>query len=354
MPTVAGKKVGSIGYGLMGSNILFHLGVRADQIANMMYLFFDEIGLTWRPQPVSQGQAFKAMKAALDRGSSFWNGGEFYGTPEYNSLHLLKHYFTKYPEDADKVVLSIKGGLKNMTPDGSPEIIRTSVENCLKVLDGKKSLDIFECARVDPNTPIETTISALAEYVKAGKIKGIGLSEVKAETIRRAHKVHPIAAVEVEVSLWATETLTNGVMDTCAELGIPIVAYSPIGRGMLTGQIRSYDDLPEGDLRRRFPRFQPENFSKNLDLVHKLENLAKKKGCTPAQLAISWVRSLSETGGRGVVIPIPGATTEERVVENTKEVELNENDLKEIEHILATTEVLGDRYGGGGAALMNG
>lgn len=184
------------------------------------------------------------MKAAVNSGSNLWNGGEFYGTPEYNSLHLLNRYFTKYPEDADSVVLSIKGGLRNMAPDGSPEGIRASVDNTLKLLNGKKTLDIFECARVDPKTPIETTIAALAEYVKAGKIKGIGLSEVKAETIRRAHKVHPIAAVEVEISLWATEPLSNGVVDVCAELGIPVVAYSPIGRGFLSGQIKKVEDIP--------------------------------------------------------------------------------------------------------------
>ncbi|KAI9781542.1 MAG: Pyridoxine 4-dehydrogenase [Peltula sp. TS41687] len=311
-------------------------------------------GFTWRPNPAPQEQAFGAMRAALKAGSNFWNGGELYGTAEYNSLHLLNQYFTKYPEDADKVVLSIKGAVKNLVPDGSPEGVRASVENCVKVLGGTKTLDIFECARVDPKTPIETTIGALAELVKEGKIKGIGLSEVKAETIRRAHKVHPIAAVEVELSLWATEHLTNGVVDTCAELGIPIVAYSPIGRGFLTGQIKTLEDLPEADFRRHLPRFQPENFDKNLELVRDLERLAENKGCTPAQLAISWVKALSGSGGRGVIVPIPGATTEERVVENTKEVELSEKDLKEIEEILGKAEVFGDRYGGPVAALMNG
>lgn len=295
------------------------------------------------------------MKAALDNGCNFWNGGEFYGTPEYNSLHLLRRYFTEYPDDADKVVLSIKGALgANLMPDGSPDGVRRSVDACLAGLAGTKTLDIFECARVDPRTPIETTIETLAEYVRAGKLGGISLSEVKAETIRRAHKVHPIVAVEVEISLWATEPLSNGIVDTCAELGIPVVAYSPIGRGFLTGQIKSLDDIPENDFRRHFPRFQPQNFSKNLELVAELEQLAQKKGCTPAQLAISWVRSLSETGGRGVIIPIPGATTAERVEENSKHVELTDGDLKEIQDILAKFEVSGDRYGGPGATFMNG
>ncbi|KAI9885298.1 MAG: hypothetical protein M1823_002926 [Watsoniomyces obsoletus] len=328
MPSVVGKQVGAIGYGLMG--------------------------LTWRSKPAPQDQAFKAMRAALNAGANFWNGGEFYGPPKYNSLVLLDRYFNQYPEDLDKVVISMKGGLKaNLTPDGSPEGVRRSVDNTLQGL-GKKSLDLFECARVDPKTPIETTIQTLAEYVQAGKLKGISLSEVKAETIRRAHKVHPISAVEIELSLWATEPLTNGIVDTCAELDIPIVAYSPIGRGFLTGQIKSLDDLPADDMRRHFPRFQRKNFERNIALVNELEKLADRKGCTPAQLAISWVCSLSETNGRGVIIPIPGATTAERVQENTQHVELTETDFKEIQDILEKAEVVGGRYGGPGAALMNG
>ena len=294
------------------------------------------------------------MKAALDTGANFWNGGTFYGPPNANSITLLKAYFDAYPEDREKIVISIKGGLAaNMVPDGSPETVQKEVKDCLQAM-GIKSLDIFECARVDPKVPVETTVKALADLVKAGKLRGIGLSEVKAETIRRAHKVHPIAVVEIELSLWATESLRNGVVSNCAELDIPLVAYSPIGHGFLTGQIKSVDDIPADDMRRTFPRFQPENFSKNLDLVHELERLAKKKACTPAQLAISWVRSLSGTGGRGVIIPIPGATTAERVQENSKTVEMTEADHAEIDDILAKTDVIGGRYGGAIAALSDG
>ena len=295
------------------------------------------------------------MKAALDTGANFWNGGEFYGTPEYNSLHLLNRYFTKYPEDAEKVVLSIKGGIgANMRPDGSEEGVRRSVDNCIKLLGGRKTLDIFECARVDPNTPIETTIAALAACVKEGKIKGISLSEVRAETIRRAHKVHPICGVEVEFSLWATDILSNGIAATCAELGIPIVAYSPLGRGFLTGDIKSFGDLPDGDMRKMLPRFQPDVFSKNLELVTELEKVAKKKGCKPGQLAMAWVKSFDGKPGMPTVIPIPGATTEERVVENSKDVTLTKEDLEEIDGILSKTVVIGDRYPGALNALCNG
>jgi len=295
------------------------------------------------------------MRAALAAGANFWNGGELYGTPEHNSMHLLNRYFTEYPEDAEKVVISIKGCAgPNFVPDGSEEGVRRSVDNCVKLLGGKKTLDLFQCARVDPKTPIETTIAALAACVKEGKIKGISLSEVRAETIRRAHKVHPICGVEVEFSLWATDILTNGVAATCAELGIPIVAYSPLGRGFLTGDIKSVDDLPEGDRRRMMPRFQPDVFPKNLELVTELEKLAKKKGCKPGQLGLAWVKSFNGKPGMPTIIPIPGATTEERVVENSKDVSLTKEDLDEIDDILSKTVVIGERYPRAHLALCNG
>ena len=176
------------------------------------------------------------MRAALERGSIAWNGGELYGTPERNSLQLLAEYFTKYPEDADKVVLSIKGGCIPGTtpvPDGSRKNVQRSIEECLKWLDGKKFLDLFEVARLDPNVPVEETIGAITEYIKAGKVGGLSLSEVNAKTIRKIHAIHPVSAVEVELSLWSTHILENGVAQTCGELGIPIIAYSPLGSGFL-------------------------------------------------------------------------------------------------------------------------
>ena len=183
-------------------------------------------GLTWRESPPSEEQSFKALKASLAHGHNFWNAGEFYGTPELNSLTLLEKYFTRYPEDTEKVVLSIKGGLGARGPDGSPEGVRRSVDNCLKLLNGRKSIDVFECARVDKTTPIETTMKILdEEYVKTGKIGGIGLSEVGAATIQKAAKVAKIVAVEVEVSLWSMDIFSNGIAAVCAEHDIPIVAY---------------------------------------------------------------------------------------------------------------------------------
>lgn len=182
-------------------------------------------GLTWRAQPPSEEQAFAAMRAALASGCNLWNGGEFYGTPESNSLTLLKRYYTQYPEDADKVVLNIKGATRpGLQPDGSPEFVRQSVENCLKMLGERGRIDMFECARRDPKVPLEQTLGALAELVDEGKIGGVALSEVSAKTIREAAKITKIVAVEVELSLWSTEPLTNGIAEACAEFDIPITA----------------------------------------------------------------------------------------------------------------------------------
>lgn len=329
MVKILEREVGSVGYGMMG--------------------------LTWRANPPSQEQSFKALKAALEHGAYNWNGGELYGSPERNSLHLLNEYFTKYPEDADKVQLSIKGCIvpTEFRVDGSKEGVRRSIDECLRVLDGKKSLDLFECARVDKKVPIEETISAMAEYVKAGKLGGISLSEVSAKTIRRAAKVHKISAVEVEFSLWCTEILENGVAEACAELDIPIIAYSPLGKGFLTGQIRSINDIPEDSFLRSFPRFQPDVFDENIKLLNEVEKLASKKGCSPAQIAIGWVLAQNGKDGMPQFLPIPGATTAERISENMKPAQLTSEDLAIIDDIIKSMPVIGTRYPEHGMAMMD-
>ncbi|KIY53787.1 Aldo/keto reductase [Fistulina hepatica ATCC 64428] len=306
---------------------------------------FGLMGFTWRANPVHVEEAIAAMKVALDAGANFWNAGEFYGTPEYNSLHILKAYFTKYPEDADRVVLSIKEGMTpSLTPDGSEANIRRSVGYCYEMLHGVKSIDVFESARVDPTIPIEKTIGYLAELVKEGKIGGIGLSEVRAETIHRATKVHPIAGVGAELSLWATEPLTNGVAVACAEHNIPLIAYSSLGRGFLTGQIRSFDDIPTGDLRETVPRFQPDAFPNNLKLVELIEGFEKCKGCTPAQVGLAWVNAFNAKPGMPPIFPIPGAVAPARILENAHEVVLTDSELKEIDRFLEGFTTTGGRY----------
>jgi pyridoxine 4-dehydrogenase len=294
------------------------------------------------------------MKKALECGANVWNGADFYGTPDANSLHLINRYFTKYPEDADKIVLCIKSGVTSMATfqiDGSPGAMRRMVDNCNKILDGKKSLDIFGCGRVDPNISIETTIEALGQLVKEGKIGGIQLSEVRGETIRRAAKVHKIDMVEAEISLWATDIFTNGVAETCAELGIVMVGHTPLGAGMLTGQITKVEDMPTSDHHRYFPRFQGENFKKNLDLVEELKKLAQAKGCTTPQLALSWIKSHNGKPGMSFMLPVAGARSESKVEENCKDVELTEKDMKEINDILERFPVAGGRYPAAAAKL---
>lgn len=194
MPSLVGQEIGHTGYGTMSMS-------STSENMHWMLIF---PGMTWVPQPPSHEQCFETLDTALNLGANFWNGGELYGTPEYNSLHLLNKYFTKNPEKAKQVVLSIKGGLKpgQLVPDGSEANIRRSVDESLRVLDGKKTIDIFECARQDPNTTVEQTVTVLAQLVKEGKIGGIGLSEVDAETIQRAY---------VFISCFLSIILTNNL-----------------------------------------------------------------------------------------------------------------------------------------------
>lgn len=286
------------------------------------------------------------MKAALDSGANFWNAGELNGTSEANSLHLLNRYFTKYPEDADKVVISVKGGTVpgKLMVDNSAKNIRRSIDECLRVLDGKKFLDIFEPARQDPKVPLEETMGTMAQYVKEGKLGGIGLSEVDPTQIKTSASMHPIAAVEVEMSLHCPDIISNGVASTCGELGIPIVAYSPLGHGYLTNSITKLSDLSPTDIRLHHGQFQPGNFEKNVERANEVRKLAKAKGCSPAQVALAWVRSYSGKSGYGTIIPIPGSTTKERVIENSKPVDLSESELKEIEDVMLKTSMAGTRF----------
>lgn len=319
MPKLLDTEVGPIGYGMMG--------------------------LTWQSSPLpSRHEALKLLGTALEYGSNFWNAGEFYGTPESNSLHLLNEYFTQHPEAASKIFLSIKGAMDPLTykPDCSADGIKRSVEQCLKVLDGKKSIDIFECARADSSVQIEDTIAVLAEFVKDRKIRGIGLSEVSPETIRRAHAVHPIAAVELELSLWTTDILQNGIASTCAELGIPIIAYAPLNRGALSGNFaKKNSDIPAQ--RRGYPKFQDEVLQRNLRLSQEVEKLAASKGCSSGQVALAWIKALPEFKGLGTMIPIPGAEKEAWIRQNCADVSLTMADMQRMEVILQENQTVGDR-----------
>ncbi|KAK3953179.1 Aldo/keto reductase [Pseudoneurospora amorphoporcata] len=262
---------------------------------------FGLMGFTWRPSPVPQEQAFATLRAAL-------------------SL------------DADKVILSIKGccGPDGMRPDGSAAEVRRSLDAFIKQLNGWKKLDIFECGRRDPKVDMGETFGVMQrEYIGKGLLGGISLSEVSAETIHQAVKILG---------------KKGGVAKACAEYGIPLVVYSPLGRGILTGQVKSRDDLSKFPMLLHFPRFSEENFDINLQLVHQVEEMAKKKGCTPVQLAISWTRCLSRRPGMPETIPIPGATTVEKVNENAVFVELTDQEMDDIDATLAKFDVKGARY----------
>ncbi|KAI0362252.1 aldo/keto reductase [Trametes cingulata] len=306
--------------------------------------------MTWRDpsNPLPDEEAFEAIKAGVDAMppgvKMVLNSGEFYGhNLSTANLELLARFFEKYPDYADRTFLMVKGGLKenSLVPDSSPENLRRSVEKVNAVLRGTKKVDLFESARVAKNVPVEDAIKTLVQLKNEGKFDHIGMSECSAATLRRANAVHPIATVEIEVSLWSYEEEAKKVIETARELGIAVVAYSPLGRGFLTGTIKSPKDLPENDMRHHLSRFQEENFKHNMGIVEGVKALAAKKNITPAQLSIAWVAS------RGPhVIPLPGSSNKKRNLENIAagEVELTEADLAEIDEILAKNPVKGGRY----------
>jgi aryl-alcohol dehydrogenase-like predicted oxidoreductase len=222
---------------------------------------------------------------------------------------------------------------------GKPDYVKQACEGSLKRL-GVDSIDLYYQHRVDPNTPIEDTVQAMADLVKQGKVKHLGMSEAAPDTIRRAYKVHPIAALQTEYSLW-TRDPERELLPLTLELGMTFVAYSPLGRGFLTGQIKSVDDLAPDDWRRNNPRFQGANFQKNLDLVERIRQMATRKNCTPAQLALAWILAKSPN-----TVPIPGSRKIERLEENlgAVNVQLTNDDLAEIDRILPPDAAVGLRY----------
>jgi aryl-alcohol dehydrogenase-like predicted oxidoreductase len=246
----------------------------------------------------------------------------------------------------EQVVIATKFGIVRdpanpnvRSVNGKPEYVRQSCEASLHRL-GVDTIDLYYQHRVDPNTPIEETVGAMAQLVREGKVRYLGLSEASPQTLRRAVKIHPIAALQTEYSLW-TRDPENSVLATCRELGIGFVAYSPLGRGFLTGNFARFEDLPADDYRRHTPRFQGDNFQKNLDLVHRVEEITKEKGCQPSQLALAWVLAQGND-----IVPIPGTKRRKYLEENvgTFEIELTAEDLKRIEEVFAPGAVAGQRY----------
>ncbi|EPQ50835.1 aldo/keto reductase [Gloeophyllum trabeum ATCC 11539] len=250
------------------------------------------------------------------------------------------------PAKRSKVFLATKfGNMRGPNGEflginGKPEYVRQQCETSLKRLRVQQ-IDLYYQHRVDPNTPIEETVGEMAKLVKEGKVRFLGLSECSATTLRRAHKVHPIAAVQIEYSPWTLDIEQNGLLATARELGVTIVAYSPLGRGMLTGKYRSPDDFPEGDFRRFNPRFSPENFPHNLALVDEFQSLAQKKGCTASQLCLAWVLKQGED-----IVAIPGTKRVKYLEENigAAGVEISDEESKEIRAVISRIEIKGTRY----------
>ncbi|KAF7297877.1 Aldo-ket-red domain-containing protein [Mycena chlorophos] len=300
--------------------------------------------MTWKPTPV---EAIKAGVDALPAGTKMLlNSAEFYGpTRGTNNLELLARFYEKYPDYADKTFVVVKGGFNAATfgPDSSPEFLRSSADNCQRALGPRKKVDVYEPARVDKRFSIEDTMKVLVELKNEGKFDHIGLSECSAETLRRANAVHPVTTVEIEVSAFSYEEETAKVIAAAAELGSTVLAYSPLGRGLLTGTVASVSEFPEGDMRHRFSRYKDENMKHNLMIVDELKTFAQTKGITVGQLCIAWVAAQSP-----VVVPIPGSSKASRTLENLEagDVELSAADVQKVTDIIAKHGVKGDRGDG--------
>lgn len=312
------------------------------------------LGFSFPPNPFTPEDAVPVMKHAFESGARFWSAAEFYGTPECNSLHLIAAYFRRYPEDASKVIISVKIGLdpvtRQLTTDEAG--VRKGYETCAKVLDGVKKIDILSCARIDPEVPVEVSIEALAKLVQEGKVGAVGISECSAASIRRAAKVCKIEAVEVEFSMFTTDILTNGVAEAASEVGAVIAGYSPLGRGVLTGTISGTNSLAEGDLRRQHPRFSEEVLQNNLKLVDETNSVAERVGSTKGQVALAWARAHSGHESMPQILPIPGTTNTKRLDENMKSVDLTTSDVNELNEFIQKHPIIGERYPGAWAKLQ--
>ena len=289
-----------------------------------------------------EGESIATIQRALELGVFFLDTADIYGArPGENETLVGKAIAGR----RDDVVLATKFGNAvgedgKRSIDGRPEYVRAAIERSLARLN-VDHVDLYYQHRVDRTVPIEETVGAMAELVETGKVRHLGLSEASPETIRRAHATHPITAVQTEYSVWTRDPEDNEVLETVRELGIGFVAYSPLGRGMLTGRFRSPDDFDEGDFRRNHPRFQGENLRRNLDLVERVQEIAAEKGCTPAQLALAWVLSRGDD-----VVPIPGTKRRSYLEENAAAVDvaLTDADVARLEAAFPVGVAQGDRY----------
>jgi aryl-alcohol dehydrogenase-like predicted oxidoreductase len=296
-----------------------------------------------------ENDAITTIQRALDLGITLLDTADMYGP--FKNEELVGRAIR---DRRDQVIIATKFG-NVRSPDGAflgingkPEYVRSACDGSLQRL-GVDHIDLYYQHRVDPNTPIEDTVGAMADLVRAGKVRYLGLSEAAPDTIRRAHRVHPITALQTEYSLWSRDP-EDAILPTVRELGIGFVAYSPLGRGFLTGRFRSIDDLPADDYRRNSPRFQGENFQKNLDLVRHIETVARQKGCTPSQLALAWLLARGQD-----IVPIPGTKRVKYLEENVGalDVHLAPEDLARIDAIAPRGVAAGTRYPEAGMRSVN-
>jgi aryl-alcohol dehydrogenase-like predicted oxidoreductase len=286
-------------------------------------------------------ESIKTLHRSVELGINFWDTADVYG-PFINEELIGKALKGR----RDKITLATKFGIlrdpqnpQKREVSGKPEYVRSSCEASLKRLN-TEVIDLYYLHRVDPSTPIEETVGAMGQLVKEGKVKAIGLSEVSVSTLKKAHATFPISAVQSEYSLW-TRDPENGILAACKELNIAFVAYSPLGRGFLTGQIKKVEDFEPTDYRRHSPRFQGENFEKNLHLVNKIEELAKQKGCTASQLALAWVIAQGD-----YIFPIPGTKRIKYLEENASAINIKftPEELSAINSVIPKDAVAGLRY----------
>jgi len=298
---------------------------------------------------LDDAESVATIHRALDLGMTLLDTADVYG-PHTNERLVGR----AIAGQRDAIVLATKFGImrgpdpKSRGVNGRPEYVRASCDASLQRL-GVDHIDLYYQHRVDPNVPIEETVGAMADLVGQGKVRYLGLSEAARATIRRAHAVHPISALQTEYSLWSREPEAE-ILPTCRELGIGFVAYSPLGRGFLTGRFRRFEDLPPDDYRRTVPRFQGENFEKNLGLVKRVEEIAREKGCTPAQLALAWLLAQGED-----IVPIPGTKQRRRLEENaaSTNVTLTAAELRRIAAVAPQGVAAGERYPAGMQRFVN-
>jgi len=314
--TLGGLKVSAIGLGCMGMSEFYG--------------------------PTDEQEAIATIHRALELGVCLLDTADMYGP--FTNEELVGRAIRGRREQA---VVATKCGIVRDPEnkgfrgvDGTPAYIKQACDASLQRL-GIDVIDLYQLHRVDPKTPIEDSVGAMADLVRAGKTRFIGLSEASADTLRRAHKVHPLASVQTEYSLWTRDPEEQGILAACRELGIGFLAYSPLGRGFLTGQIKTLDDLAPTDYRRFSPRFQGDNFKKNLALVARVEEIAKAKGCTPSQLALAWVMAQAQ-----FVVPIPGTKRRRYLEQNVvaDRIELGADDMAALERAFPPDVAQGARY----------